>query len=128
MHYIHSTAFTLETQFVHDGFQLSWWINSWHNQFIWYSLFQEKQPFHNLEYKKLVKDPIQSVRQIYDQYGFTFTPEVEERMRNYLKENFQHKDGVHTYSLEEWNLTAKDIKSTLGPYVNYFKKVSDDLI
>jgi len=89
---------------------------------------KEKQPFYNVEYKEMVKNPIEIIRGIYDQYGINFSQEAEQRMRNWLDNNKQHKHGRHRYSMEEYGLTEDDIKSNMGPYLDYFKSQSNNLI
>jgi len=89
---------------------------------------KEKQPFYNVEYSEMIKNPIEIIRGIYDQYGIAFTADAEERMRSWLANNPQHKHGRHQYSMEEYGLTEEDITSTMGPYLDYFKDKSNNLI
>ena len=96
----------------------------------WISLhvFQAETRFYNISYKDLIANPIEVVKGTYTRYGLEFTPEAERRMRAWLAYNPQHKHGLHRYSMEKYGLTEKDIRSAMGPYLEYFKGKSDDLL
>ena len=81
-----------------------------------------------MEYKEMVKNPIEVIRGMYAQYGLNFSPEAEKRMREWIANNPQHKHGRHRYSMEEYGLTKEDITSRMGPYLEYFKSQSDNLV
>jgi len=89
---------------------------------------KEKQPFYNVEYSEMVKDPISIIRGIYEQYGLDFTPEAENAMRSWIANNPQHKHGKHKYSMEEYGLTSQDITDSMGPYLDYFKDKCSNLV
>lgn len=89
---------------------------------------KEEQPFYNVEYSQMVADPIGIIRGIYEQYGLNFTKEAEDRMHAWIANNPQHKHGKHRYSMEEYGLKAEDITDSMGPYLDYFKDKSDNLV
>jgi len=88
----------------------------------------DKQPFYNVEYAEMVKDPLRVIRGIYKQYGLTLSEEAEQRMQSWLAGNPQHKHGKHRYSMEEYNITKEDIKQQMQPYLDYFQHHSNNLI
>jgi len=45
----------------------------------------------DLTYNDLLEDPIGTVRKAYEFFGYPFTPEFEESMKVYIKENHQYK-------------------------------------
>lgn len=82
----------------------------------------------NVIYENLVANPIQTVQEIYKQYGWEFTQEYENILKKYLEENRlkremqkKEKQGVlHTYTPEEFSLTAEEL--CVGPYEQYCKQ------
>eukprot|EP01046_Picozoa_sp_COSAG06_P076211 COSAG06_NODE_24210_length_669_cov_1.115789_1_plen_69_part_10 len=50
------------------------------------------------------------MRQIYDHFGFDFTPEFEARIDAFMEHNPRYKHGKPDYSLEEFGLDAEEIK------------------
>lgn len=77
-------------------------------------------PFIDVHYPDLLRQPIETVRRIYDRFGMEMTPETERRMRGWLVDNPQHKRGVHKYTLEQFGLTAEEIDRLYGRYREYF--------
>lgn len=75
---------------------------------------------YDLHYNDLMKDPIGSMRKLYDWLGDDFTPEVEQRMQQWLQEHPQNKFGKHKYSLEEFGLSVEKLKPLFGDYVERF--------
>ena len=74
-----------------------------------------------MEYQSLVKNPIETVKGIYDHYGFTLTKETEQKMLDYLSRNKQHRHGKHKYTMMEYGISEQDIVDNFGPYLDYFK-------
>lgn len=52
----------------------------------------------------LVKEPVNTVRKLYEYFGYEFDAGLEKRILEWLAENRQHKHGVHRYSLEQFGL------------------------
>ena len=81
-----------------------------------------------MDYSNLVRDPISVIRDIYKHFNYTFSDEAERRMRAYLAANPQHKHGRPQYSLEEYGLTEQDVRDAFGPYIEYYKDKTIDLL
>lgn len=77
--------------------------------------------FLDMQYADLIKDPVKTVRQIYDHFGFQITGEAERRMRAFMSANPRHKHGVHRYEPEDFGLTAKMIRRRFQKYIDSFK-------
>jgi hypothetical protein len=60
--------------------------------------------FLDIRYGDLTRDPIGTVRRIYDRFAIPLTPQAEARMRAFLAENPQAKHGVHRYSLAQFGI------------------------
>jgi hypothetical protein len=75
----------------------------------------------HMNYEKLTEDPIESVKNIYQQFGWEYTKEYETLLINYLKDDqekrnrmkkTQHK-SLHSYKPEEYSLTASELSTGL---------------
>lgn len=80
--------------------------------------------FIDINYYRLVKDPIDTVQSIYAQIGWEFSAEAEAAMRIWLAENKQHKAGKHNYSLEQFGLDSSEIKQSFKAYSSRFLEQS----
>ncbi len=76
--------------------------------------------FIDIHYKDLVQDPIGTVRNMYEHFGYKYEDRFEERMRKWLAENSQHKHGVHRYSLEQFGLDQNTVESYFTDYCERF--------
>jgi len=69
-----------------------------------------KSPFIDIDYKKLVKDPIAELRLIYDFAGLTMDKKLEKAVHEYLEEENVHKKyGRHEYRLADFGLEPSDL-------------------
>jgi Sulfotransferase family len=76
--------------------------------------------FFDVRYVDLVRDPIGTVRSIYDHYGIRFTPAAEERMRRFLARHPKDKHGRHSYTLAEFGLAADEEAARYRTYRERF--------
>ncbi len=81
--------------------------------------------FFDVNYTDLIKDPIGTVRRIYDYFGYNFSQQMNENLQRYIKENRQHKHGVHRYSLEQFDLKAEEVNERFKDYCEYFQIVRE---
>lgn len=68
-------------------------------------------------YDDLVADPLAQLKQIYRWLGNDWTETAEAGMHGWLDSNPQNKRGKHSYSLEEWGLTRKDLEPYFSDYL-----------
>ena len=78
-----------------------------------------KENFLNLEFKKMIKDPILEMEEVYNFIDEDFTDQVENAMNAWKEEN-QHEMGAHQYSLEEFGLESSFIDSYFSEYINQY--------
>jgi len=73
--------------------------------------------FYDADYQDLLKNPIDVMHRIYEYFGYELNPQMEEGMRNWLRENPQRKYGVHHYSLDAFGLDKKTIDTQFALYM-----------
>lgn len=83
--------------------------------------------YSNVMYHELVKDPLNTIKTLYQQFGWTFTEEYENILTQYLIKDSSKRDKVakkraskelHTYSPEEFHLTTEQLcAGVFGDYV-----------
>ena len=76
--------------------------------------------FIDVQYQELVRDPIATVRKVYEYFAFPFSAEFEERMRAWMTTNQQHRFGKHGYDLAQCGLEADRIHRELATYRERF--------
>lgn len=74
----------------------------------------------DVQYVDTVRDPIATVKAIYDHFDESFTPEAELAMDSYIADNPKGKHGSHTYELEEYGLTKDEVHSRFSEYIERF--------
>ena len=75
-----------------------------------------KSSFLDVDYRRLVADPLKEVRRVYDFLELALPAQTEQRMRAWLAGNPQHKHGVHRYSLEDFGIERESLVRGLAPY------------
>lgn len=80
---------------------------------------QERLPqqFHNVDYRRLMSDPIATLRGVYDKFGLTLSPEIGAEMQVWLNDNPQNKHGVHNYSLERFGVSEAEVQHIFADYI-----------
>ncbi len=76
--------------------------------------------FVDIQYKDLLQNPVSTVRQIYNHFGFEVKADFEIRMQKWLADNPKNKHGVHHYSLEKFGLKTDAVKKRFSKYCDYF--------
>ena len=75
----------------------------------------------DIKYEDLMKDPIGTVRRIYDYFDYLeWSDQFEEAMRAWLIDNPQGKQGRHSYSLSQFNLEEQMNKQLYKDYEQLF--------
>ena len=83
-------------------------------------LAQERpNDIYHLYYDDMTANPIAEMKKVYSWLGDEWTVNAETGMNQWLQENQQNRFGKHSYSLNEWGFTKKDIE----PYVADYLKV-----
>lgn len=75
---------------------------------------------YDFRYAELIRDPIEQMRKLYHWLGDTFTPELEARMREWLRTHPQGKYGKHQYSPDEFGLSESAAPEVFSHYIHQF--------
>lgn len=75
--------------------------------------------FYDVNYVDFIKEPLKTIRQIYDYFGYEFSDRVEESVKKCIEANPQHKRGVHRYTLEQFGLDSAEVTRR---FANYYEK------
>ena len=73
--------------------------------------------FFHLHYADLMRDPLGQIRELYQWAGDDLTPETEQAMRDWLRDNPQHRFGARPYSLAEACVTRADLEPVFADYL-----------
>lgn len=76
----------------------------------------------DVSYSRLVADPEAMIKEIYEHFGYEFTPEYQIKLRQYLE---SHPKGVHgkvNYSLEEFGLNKETIDNEFEDYIRQYSQ------
>lgn len=67
-----------------------------------------------VDHRDFHSDPIGTIRKVYDTFGLTLTPETEQAMRDWLAANPAGKHGAHKYDIEDYGVTAEQVRAAMG--------------
>jgi Sulfotransferase family len=76
--------------------------------------------FLDVHHQNLVDDAKGSIRRIYEWLGLELTPPVERSILEWQETNRMGASGVHRYTPEQFGLTAEQIRSDYGFYIEHF--------
>lgn len=75
---------------------------------------------YDLQYAELMQDPIGTMKKLYDHFGEPLSDAAAAAMTAYLDNNPKGKHGKHEYSLEEYGLTASQVRNHYREYCEMF--------
>jgi hypothetical protein len=75
----------------------------------------------DVHYADLMRDPIPTMRKLYESLGDAFTPAAEHSMRTWLADNPQGKFGKHEYALDQFGLTPDKVRSMFERYLSRYE-------
>lgn len=74
----------------------------------------------DIQYAAQIKDPLGTMRALYDRFGTPFTADAQAGMQAMMDYNPQNKHGKHSYTLEEFGLSAKWVRDHFKEYTDRF--------
>jgi len=79
-----------------------------------------RDAIHDVHYIDTVRDPIGTVRKIYERFDEELTPSALTAMDSYIAGNPKGKHGKHEYSLEDYGLSAGEVRDVFSDYIRDF--------
>ncbi|MFI5047146.1 MAG: sulfotransferase family protein [Acidimicrobiia bacterium] len=76
--------------------------------------------FFDLYYSRVMRDPIGQMRELYEWAGEDLSPEIEQRMQQWLAGNPPDLFGPRPYSLDEYGLTKDELVPVFEEYLNRY--------
>ena len=76
--------------------------------------------FFDVHHRRLIKDPMGTVHDVYDWLGLELTPDVEATIERWQTVNRSGAHGQHRYTAEEFGLTDAQLRSDFDAYVRHF--------
>ena len=81
----------------------------------------DSDQFLDLAYTDLVKDPLNTINQIYKWLGVDINNEIQSDISSWLENSKRKRVGkAHHYSLEQFNLTEKIIQNEFNHYYDHY--------
>jgi hypothetical protein len=74
----------------------------------------------DVHYEQLIADPLATAKTVYDRMGREMTPADEAAMRTWLAANGRDNRPSHQYSLEQFGLSAEQLKADFANYRQRF--------
>ncbi|MEO7246820.1 MAG: sulfotransferase, partial [Novosphingobium sp.] len=75
---------------------------------------------HDIQYEGQLADPIGTMRALYARFDTPFTAEAQAGMESMMGYNPKGKHGKHSYTLEEFGLSAKWVRNHFKEYTDQF--------
>jgi len=69
------------------------------------------EQFHDVDHAEFHRDPISTIRKIYDYFGLSLDMRTERRMRIWISENPVGKHGEHAYDPADYGLNAAEVSA-----------------
>lgn len=76
----------------------------------------------DLMFRDFISDPVESVKSIYEKFGFEWRDDLADKIRHYID---THPAGGHKYSFSETGLDETELRERFKPYQQYFKVPSE---
>jgi len=77
----------------------------------------------DVHYRDLVREPVATIRRIYERTALPWSVAAETAMRTQLARGTQHAGGRHRYSLADFGLTEADVEAACPEYVEMERRM-----
>lgn len=78
----------------------------------------------DIHYKRFVGNPIETIRKIYSQFDYNFTPELEESLEVYISKSRKSRQGQqHKYSLQQFGLEEGEVFEVFRDYYQFIASI-----
>jgi len=79
-------------------------------------------PIYDIRYTDIARDPVGAVRGVYEFAGLTFNDEKAAGIKHWLADNPADKHGRHSYTLEDYGLTAARVREVYDDYIKAYSE------
>jgi len=76
--------------------------------------------FVDVHYEGFVADPLATLERIYERFSLPLDDTTRQALRSYADEHGQAKHGSHAYSLQDYGLSADEVRQRFANYAEYF--------
>ncbi|MGI4748739.1 MAG: sulfotransferase family protein, partial [Janthinobacterium lividum] len=100
-------------------------LHLWHDgqvRMMAYRKAHPELPIHDMRYKDIARDPVGSVRGIYQFANMEFTPDTEAGITSWLADNPADKHGRHSYTLSDYGLTEERVREVYADYIGAYSE------
>lgn len=106
-------------------------LSTWSNYLDRFTNARQAHPdkedqFYELYFEDFIREPVQSVENIYRHFGWTFSEELSSRLDRYMKNNPRDKHGRHHYTLEQFGLEEEAINQKYSSYISYLEQTQNN--
>ncbi len=77
--------------------------------------------FFDIAFDQFVRDPVGSIREIYDSFDLAYTDEADRAIQTFRAENPKGQHGKHAYSLAEYGLTEGEVRERFERYTTTYQ-------
>jgi len=77
---------------------------------------RRESQFIDVDHHRFHRDPLGTVRSIYERFELSLAPSAEARMRDWVRADPTTKHGEHRYDIESWGINEASIRSTFAQY------------
>ena len=74
----------------------------------------------DIQYDEIRREPIGTVRRIYEYFGWSLSREAERRMRGLVASQAKRQSANHRYDLSQFDVSADQVLSAFAPYSERF--------
>lgn len=75
----------------------------------------------DVQYEHLVKDPMQTFKDIYTHFRVPWTGQYEQRLESFISQHPKDRHGAHSYTPEQFGQSTEELNA-------YFKSISDEVV
>lgn len=79
----------------------------------------------DVAYEELLADPAGTVKRIYRHFGYEYTAEFDQRLLAFLRSDSREGKALHSYSLDMFGLTEKELGARFAGYQSRFGIASE---
>jgi len=79
-----------------------------------------EERFYDVKYSALTQNPIEEALRVLAASGIPMTHEIERGMEDWIEANRREHRAAHKYTLEDFELTADDIRVRYHDYITQF--------